>query len=186
MIQSTSWILCLIWMTNAIGAYAGVLKRRDLENQSNVLEMPKGKAYYAVKEKKTWDQARATCQELGGDLAQIRTVEDQKHVAKFLNDHFSVGSWGSTTGSGNEWWIGASRDSSNKKRWRWVDGDKVSKDIGYKWDKPNLRDTNEKCLSIHRNPVLVESEVVLPFGAGKCQDAWEFVCEKYELFPVWP
>jgi len=179
MIRSTSWILCLIWMTNAIGAYAGVLKRRDLENQSNVLEMPKGKAYYAVKEKKTWDQARATCQELGGDLAQIRTVKDQKDLAKFLVDNFSV-----TSNSGNRLWIGATRwrlFGGPKTMWRWADGDKVSKDIAYKWaDKANLRKKNGKCLCIHRNPVLVESEVVWPFSAGKCHVAREFVCEKYE------
>jgi len=176
MIRSTSWILCLIWMTNAIGAYPGVLKRRDLENQSNVLEMPKGKAYYAVKEKKTWDQARATCQELGGDLAQIRTVYDQKEVAKFLDDNFSSGG-----GHFNEWWIGAKRvrkGGRKKRNWRWVDGDRVSKDIGYKWDMENLLipgSQNENCLSIHGD---FRSE----FCAGACLEAWEFVCEKYKNF----
>jgi len=105
--------------------------------------------------------ARATCQKLGGDLAQIQTIYNQKAVAKFLTDNFA-------SGTGNEWWIGALRDG--KRKWRWVDGDKVSKDIGYKWDKDNLGNTNEKCLSIH-------SDSTSEFCAGKCHDVWEFVCE---------
>jgi len=83
-------------MTNAIGAYA----EAEAEAEAGWY-MPMGKLYLAVKEKKTWDQARATCQKLGGDLAQIRTVYDQKAVAKFLTDNFAVGSWSSASGTGN-------------------------------------------------------------------------------------
>jgi len=180
MIRSTVWILCLIWMANAIGAYAGVSKRRDLSNsKGNGLRMPMAKAYYAVNEKKTWDQARATCQELGGDLAQIRTVEDQKHVQTFLlSVGRSVGAWGSAYNAAPAWWIGATRwrhFKNPKRMWRWVDGDKVSKDIAYVWDKKG-QDTDEHCLSIHRVPKWPEAG----FSSGRCHEDREFVCEKYE------
>jgi len=101
---------------------AGPSIRRDLSNLPNVLAMPMAKVYSATTEKKTWDQARATCQKIGGDLAQIRTVYDQKAMAKFLTDTFTVRSWETST----EWWIGAVRERSSKRKWRWVDGDKVS------------------------------------------------------------
>ena len=68
-------------------------------------------------------------------------------MAKFLTNNFSVRSWETST----EWWIGALRERSSKRKWRWVDGDKVSKDIAYVWDKKG-QDTDEHCLSIHRVP----------------------------------
>jgi len=173
MIRSTSWILCLIWMTNAIGAYAGVLKRQD-RDPPYVSTMPRGKIYVAVKQKKTWDQARATCQKLGGDLAQIRTIEDQARVAEFLDDNFY-------TGTSAEWWIGAKRDGKESGRivegsWKWVNGDKVSKDIAYHWHMQNLHD-NENCFSIHKYWGAA-------FCAGKCTNAWEFVCERYVVLTI--
>jgi len=167
MIRSTSWILCLIWMTNAIEAYAEVLKRQD-SDPSTAHTMPRGKFYVAVEEKKTWDQARATCQKLGGDLAQIRTIDEQAVVAKFLKDKFS-------TGTSAEWWIGAKRDGKTKKSWKWVYGDKVSKDIAYKWDNAGLHNRGEKCFSIHR-------DWRAAFCAGKCTDARNFVCERYQYY----
>jgi len=171
MIRSTSWILCLIWMTNAIGAYAGVLKRQD-RDPPYVRTMPKGKFYLAVKQKKTWDQARATCQKLGGDLAQIRTVEEQKAVGQFLQDNYS-------TDTSAEWWIGAKRNDhaydTENKSWIWVNGDNLSKAIAYHWDIAISDDPSKKCFSIHR-------DWGGAFCSGHCIRAWEFVCERYQYY----
>ena len=104
---------------------------------------------------------------MGGDLAQIRTVKDQATVVKYLQDNFSSGT--------NEWWIGAKRDGSKKRKWKWVNGDKVSTDIPYNWDKSGLGHMAEKCFSIHSTADGDEDE----FCAVDCPNANEFVCERY-------
>jgi len=161
------------------GVLAGVLAGVTVTDTMRML--PRGKFYVAVAEKRTWDQARATCQKMGGDLAQIRTVDDQKHVAKFITDNFTTG----YSGTGTEWWIGALKDIDRKRKWRWVDGDKVSTDIAYKWDESSLRNTNEKCLSIRIFTSKVSKFFQIltsEFYAGTCHDAWKFVCEIYRYF----
>jgi len=253
MFRSTVWALCLIWMTNAIGAHAGnqggttpkkpkthpcetknggcsqicgrvgnkaicsckrdyILKKdkkscrkhpckinfggcsqicglkgnkaicscRDeyvLMNDKksckervfpDELTMPKGKFYVAVAEKKNWTQARAACQKMGGDLAQIRTDQDQKAVGKFLHDNWPD----EKSKHSPEWWIGAKRDGSKKRKWKWVNGDKVSTDIPYNWDRKGLGHLFEKCFSIHRDSTYA-------FCASECRFKSEFVCERY-------
>ena len=104
---------------------------------------------------------------MGGDLAQIRTVEDQKAVGKFLRDNWPF-TWPKTTST--EWWIGAKRTGNKKRKWKWVNGDKVSTDIPYNWDTAGLGHWVEKCFSIHR-------DLTYAFCAGDCTNAMEFVCE---------
>ena len=105
---------------------------------------------------------------MGGDLAQIRTVEDQKAVGKFLRDNWP-------NHNSPKWWIGAKRDGSKKRKWKWVNGDKVSTDIPYNWDKSGLGHMAEKCFSIHSTADGDEDR----FCAAYCPNALEFVCERY-------
>ena len=107
---------------------------------------------------------------MGGDLAQIRTVEDQKAVGKFLRDNWPF-TWPKTTST--EWWIGAKRTGNKKRKWKWVNGDKVSTDIPYNWDTAGLGHWVEKCFSIHSTADGDKDE----FCAVDCPNALEFVCE---------
>ena len=92
-------------------------------------------------------------------------------VGKFLEDNFS----GGTTSA--EWWVGAKRDGNEKRSWKWINGDKVSEDIAYHWDigMSSADTSGENCFSVHRNWGAA-------FCAGKCTDAWEFVCERYQYY----
>merc|ERR1712212_656002 len=55
--------------------------RRSRSRSRSRLVYANGKTLLCREREETWDQARATCQQLGGDLAQIQTVYDQKAVA---------------------------------------------------------------------------------------------------------
>merc|ERR1712212_937122 len=110
----------------AADSITGVVKKAAKQaestgrKESRVHVYPFTKVFVAVDERKTWEQARAFCNDMGGDLATIRTIAEQNYVMQFASTL-------TASGRGGEIWIGAQRDSSNV--WRWVTGDKVSKDI---------------------------------------------------------
>merc|ERR1712212_536317 len=155
--------LILVGIVN--GAPEGVVKKaaKQAEStgraESRVRVYQFTKVFIAVDERKTWEQARAVCNDMGGDLATIRTIAEQNYVMQFA----------STLTAGGEIWIGAQRDSSDV--WRWVTGDKVSKDIKFKVDYGTLDKlpSSEKCFAIH-------NDNVKGFCSAGCKESLPFIC----------
>ena len=59
-----------------------------------------------------WSDARKTCQNLGGDLAIIRTAEENNFTFGLVKKQMTITDWGV--------WLGLTRKSD--KKFYWVDG----------------------------------------------------------------
>jgi len=167
--------LILVGIVN--GAPEGVVKKAAKQaestgrKESRVRVYQFTKVFIAVDERKTWEQARAVCNDMGGDLATIRTIAEQNYVMQFASTL-------TASGRGGEIWIGAQRDSSNV--WRWVTGDKVSKDIKFKIDGEINHPSsiiNHKCFTIHGYGT------VKGFCSAFCKASLPFICAYWHSGP---
>ena len=50
--------------------------------------MTTGQTYVVVNQRQTWKSARDHCQNMGGDLAAVRTIKDQQSIEKFVKATF--------------------------------------------------------------------------------------------------
>ena len=71
-----------------------------------------------ITEGKTWENAEAYAQSLGGHLAMIKTQEMQNYVYNTILANPTVAQL-------STFWIGAT-DKANEGDWRWIDGTKLS------------------------------------------------------------
>lgn len=77
-----------------------------------VVSAKKQKVFSVIHQAKTWDEARAYCEEQGGELASISSDDEWNQVVQLLEaDGHSV------------YWIGAQRSGSG---WKWIDGSDFS------------------------------------------------------------
>lgn len=85
-----------------------------LRLQTGNNDMPQPHRYELYIEDITWDEAKRRCEERGGYLATITTIEEQEHIKKGIEDS------GQTKVA---YWLGAS--------------DRPATDYGYRWYEPN-------------------------------------------------
>jgi hypothetical protein len=69
-----------------------------------------GKLYLLVKEKKTWAEAKAACEALGGYLVCLNNKSEHRFVFEKLTKSKNIAAW-----------IGAS-DIETEGKWKWLDG----------------------------------------------------------------
>ncbi|XP_041357140.1 adhesion G protein-coupled receptor L4-like isoform X2 [Gigantopelta aegis] len=114
-------------------------------------------------EKKTWDEAKAACQEDGGDLTSIASMAERKKVLSKLQK--VITSDGLLT-----WWVGLRRGTG---AWTWEDGTEHSDRI-VQWapGEPNNRRGKEHCVELKFDGKLNDKN---------CQELRPFICEKYKL-----
>lgn len=109
--------------------------------------------YSVFKEKKTWDDARKTCQDKGGDLAML----DCPRVVYWLSEQRETH------------WIGAS-DAEKKGTLAWLDGTPVTPKENRNGENPDVADLGgTDCLAI--NPNLPEKYDLL-----NCKEKRAFAC----------
>ncbi len=85
--------------------------------------------YFVGSELLTWTDARAYCQQRGGDLVVIESAEENEVVRKLIED-YAINPQGC--------WIGAS-DVASEGVWRWVNGARVTRYSNWKhWEPNNL------------------------------------------------
>ena len=100
-----------------------------------------------------WSDARRTCQNLGGDLAIIRTAGENNFILGLVKKQKTITTWGV--------WLGLNRKSDNK--FYWIDGTPLKGNYS-PWGsgEPNNMYNNEYCSNM--------------FGtrsrAGKWNDLW--------------
>jgi hypothetical protein len=80
----------------------------------------------------SWRDARDACQDWGGDLAKVESVEENT----FLSEHSTVDSW-----------LGAS-DFQDEGSFRWFDGDDVDPDGPWAPAQPDNFEGNENCIEL--------------------------------------
>lgn len=85
----------------------------------------RGRLYLLVREKKTWTQARAACQALGGDLACINSRAEHRFIYEEI-----------TQGQNVITWVGAT-DAHKEGDWVWLDGS----DDYWPWNKGEPNNT---------------------------------------------
>ncbi|XP_026069080.1 C-type lectin domain family 17, member A-like isoform X8 [Carassius auratus] len=106
------------------GAQIKPFLHKDLENRSQARHCPqknlpekwvqdKGRFYVFSTEVKDWNSSRQRCQDLGGDLVIINSIEEQKFLAQKIQD----------IGPNTLYWIGLT-DSHTEGVWLWVDDTK--------------------------------------------------------------
>ncbi|CAL4213221.1 unnamed protein product, partial [Meganyctiphanes norvegica] len=114
--------------------------------------------FLVVEEWKTWDEARTSCINLGGDLAEPKDLELLK---THLSEHDQIDS---------DYWIGGS-DSENEGSWKWISGATVNTSL---WiDGEPDGDEIENCLDFQplEDP---------PLNDYECEETQYYICEKTE------
>ena len=112
----------------------------EWDNTTNLTEPPmifNEHSYQIFDVSMTWSEAEAYCEDLGGHLVSITTQEEQKAIEELLE-----------SGTRNNYWIGAMKDSNNG--WNWVTGE----DFKYQnWgnNQPDNFHDIENALMIYRN-----------------------------------
>ncbi|XP_042588429.1 CD209 antigen-like protein C isoform X1 [Cyprinus carpio] len=117
--------------------------------------------YYMSNETKSWTESRQDCLKKGADLIIINSSEEQDFVKNNTVNR--------------EFWIGVT-DSDVEDRWKWVDGSTLTS--GFWVSSGGIKEpgggTKENCavtyLKAHPN--------LLGWHDVKCNDAYQWICEK--------
>lgn len=116
----------------------------------------------------TWDDARKTCERIGGHLVTLETVEEDVYVKRFIDEAKTKSGQTRDTYT----WLGAS-DHLQEGVWLWVTGQKVA-----------LHDWRGGHASNDGNPG-VEDCMDYSFGAwndNSCSSIHASLCEKMAAF----
>lgn len=133
-----------------------------------------GNSYYIIgKEKKTFEDARETCHNIGGDLASLETNEEWEHVYDLLLKHDKH----------SMHWLGATGDAKNG--WKWLTGTPIiAEPMGtgaWRRGQPNLDflsqndDEEVKGCLVSNWPKYSTSDD--NWWDNKCQTTARFICE---------
>merc|ERR1711962_601313 len=120
--------------------------------------------YHAVvEEKKSWDEARRSCQAMGQDLLTITSSEEQKNLMKYLYKTFP---------KEYSFWIGSKSRSEQSKR-EWITGEPIATDSTFIWNGDSKSPARQKCLAIHHNGYETKG-----FCGHYCYEKNPYVCTK--------
>ncbi|XP_016092266.1 CD209 antigen-like protein C [Sinocyclocheilus grahami] len=117
--------------------------------------------YYMSNKTKNWTEGRRDCEKKGADLIIINNNEEQDFVTKITDKR--------------EFWIGVT-DSDVEKTWKWVDGSTLTTGFwasGADITEPN-GGTAENCAVTY----LKQKHDVSGWHDVKCNDAYQWICEK--------
>uniref|UniRef100_A0A672KLP5 CD209 antigen-like protein C n=1 Tax=Sinocyclocheilus grahami TaxID=75366 RepID=A0A672KLP5_SINGR len=125
--------------------------------------------YYMSNKTKNWTEGRRDCEKKGADLIIINNNEEQDFVTKITDKR--------------EFWIGVT-DSDVEKTWKWVDGKSSTEHLmlictfrfwasGADITEPN-GGTAENCAVTY----LKQKHDVSGWHDVKCNDAYQWICEK--------
>ena len=116
--------------------------------------------YKFYPEAKNWYQAKDSCRQHGGELAMIRSADEQARVLRVR------GLWRQFI------WVGAT-DEGHEGQWLYVNGDGVSY-TDWTPSEPNNAHGNENCLSLR---AIRRQAVGGRWNDHNCHTLFPFVCE---------
>merc|ERR1711911_149663 len=108
------------------------LRMKDAADLHNLVQVFKirGETYIYVKERKSWNAARAICKRNGGDLATFPRYNAFDDVSAVLPDEHT--------------WVGAFHHGNDiKTGWKWVTGELLSYE-NPKWRQPAHREPDTR------------------------------------------
>ena len=101
-----------------------------------------GNSCYHVKDTPTlkWSDARTTCQNLGGDLAIIRSQDENNFILELLYNQTMVQNEGA--------WLGLKRKTSAGDKFYWIDDTPLAGHYSA-WASNEPNDPHEECVQIY-------------------------------------
>jgi len=130
--------------------------------------------FFVIKEKKSWKEARRSCQALGGDLVTLASREDQQNLMEYLKK---------TMPKERTFWIGSKKGKTSGEgpgNWKWINGDRTTNpdDESFAWGHTLSSQAAKKyqadagCLTIH------PKDKRFGFCASSCSTSLPAACEK--------
>ncbi|KAK2871202.1 hypothetical protein Q8A67_023729 [Cirrhinus molitorella] len=113
--------------------------------------------YYMSTETKNWTESRQDCIKRGADLIIINNREEQDFVKNITDKR--------------QFWIGLT-DIDEENRWEWVDGTNMTTGFWASKEPNGKRDENCAVTYLTKHPELTGWIDV------KCDDAYQWICEK--------
>ncbi|XP_058626492.1 C-type lectin domain family 17, member A-like [Onychostoma macrolepis] len=155
-------------LTEERDKHANLLNKRDqLINQLPILGKDDGwiyyqfSFYYMSNETKNWNDSRQDCKKRRADLIIINNREEQDFVMKITDKR--------------EFWIGVT-DVDEEGRWRWVDGSTMTS--GFWASSGEIKEPKGGRLENCAVTYLKKIPGVLGWHDVKCNDAYQWICEK--------
>ncbi|XP_062372848.1 C-type lectin domain family 4 member M-like [Sardina pilchardus] len=113
----------------------------------------KPSVYKVSSEKKTWQQSRDSCLNMGADLMIVNDIEEQKFLLPYKNV-----------------WIGLS-DTDNEGVWKWVDDTRLTTKFWAPGEPNNAG--NEDCAEISSNA----ADPYKAWNDVPCSSSYQYICE---------
>ncbi|XP_058623556.1 asialoglycoprotein receptor 1-like [Onychostoma macrolepis] len=155
-------------LTEERDKHANLLNKRDqLINQLPILGKDdqwiyyQFSFYYMSNETKSWTESRRYCTERRADLIIINNREEQDFVMKITDKR--------------EFWIGVT-DAYEEGRWKWVDDTNMTS--GFWASSGEIKEPNGGRLENCAVTYLKKNPAVLGWHDVKCNDAYQWICEK--------
>ena len=115
--------------------------------------------------KKSWEDARKTCQSKGGDLLSIADKKEQDLLLSNIKDHMK------------EYWIGLN-DLAQEYKYVWSDGTPFSSTGTYKnWAQNEPKHNGRRCVQLWGKNIMKWDE--MKWYGDICSKKKYFICEKH-------
>jgi len=129
-----------------------------------------GKAFIIVNEKMNYGMARATCKNMGGDLATFKSVKEQKRImawahAKFPEiDMVYIG-------------VQIKTEQNKNNEWKWLTGESIPNEDAFAWCYESQKKAGPGALGLRIKPVPGVQQGFVYLTARPYIATFEFICE---------
>jgi len=131
--------------------------------------------YTFVHSRRSWNASQAYCQRMGGNLAVITTLEEERNLMRIIKEKYS---WDQA------FWIGAKKGEYEVGDWTWLTGETVSLEDPFVWAQENGV-YQDGCLVLHPKGFMRKDVKHGGFrGQGCCDDKHAFICETTTVDPI--
>lgn len=131
--------------------------------------------YTFVHSRRSWNASQAYCQQMGGNLAVITTLEEERNLMRIIKEKYS---WDQA------FWIGAKKGEYEVGEWTWLTGETMSLEGPFVWAQENGV-YQDGCLVLHPKGFMRKDVKHGGFrGQGCCDDKHAFICETTTVDPI--
>merc|ERR1712168_803635 len=128
-----------------------------------------GKAYIIVNDQMNYDMARATCKNMGGDLATFRSVKEQKRIMAWAHVKFPEIIYA---------YIGVQiKTEQNKNEWKWLTGESISNEDAFAWAHESHKKAGPGALGLRIKSTYKVQPGFKYLTSTPDATTFEFICE---------